>query len=166
VNARIVLEELEDLVSGAEIARRLGVSTQRVHQMRDEDDDFPEPLGRVGNSIVWRWREVEKWAHARTTRNRQPQLSCRSAGYIFETVPAEPGAVLVSKPNGEHDGEAVAWIGAPILELRPHRSGVTVVSSRYEGEITKNAKGYWTLSSARERLTPPPGRQSASRQSG
>jgi hypothetical protein len=70
-------------------------------------------------------------------------------------VPAEPGAVIVSKPNGEHEGQAVAWLGSPILELREHPAGVTVVSSRYEGEITRNPKGNWTLSSARERLVPP-----------
>lgn len=61
MNPRIVLDELDDLVSGAEIARRLGVSTQRVHQLRD-DPDFPEPLGKVGRAIVWKWRDVERWA--------------------------------------------------------------------------------------------------------
>lgn len=58
--------ELEDLVTGAEVGRRLGVSTQRVHQLA-ERDDFPAPLGRVGNSVVWRWADVEAW-NANTDR--------------------------------------------------------------------------------------------------
>jgi hypothetical protein len=53
--------ELDDLVTGAELARRIGVSTQRVHQLRTEDG-FPVPVGKVGKAIVWRWRDVETWA--------------------------------------------------------------------------------------------------------
>jgi predicted DNA-binding transcriptional regulator AlpA len=37
------------------------VTTSRIHQLRLADD-FPKPLGRVGQSIVWRWGDVEKWA--------------------------------------------------------------------------------------------------------
>lgn len=51
---------LEDLVTGAEIGRRLGVSTQYVHK-RAKQDDFPSPIGRVGNYVVWRWQDVERW---------------------------------------------------------------------------------------------------------
>ena len=58
--------ELEDLVTGAEIGRRLRLSTQRVHQLA-EREDFPRPLGRVGNSLVWRWADVSAW-DARTER--------------------------------------------------------------------------------------------------
>lgn len=53
-------EDLADLVTGAEIGRRLGISTQRVHQLAGQDS-FPRPLGRVGNSIVWRWDDLECW---------------------------------------------------------------------------------------------------------
>lgn len=53
--------DLDELVTGAELARRIGVSTQRVHQLRVEPG-FPEPIGRVGQAIVWRWRDVKPWA--------------------------------------------------------------------------------------------------------
>lgn len=53
--------ELDELVTGAELGRRLHVTTSRIHQLRLADD-FPQPLGRVGQSIVWRWGDVEKWA--------------------------------------------------------------------------------------------------------
>lgn len=52
--------ELEDLVTGAEIGRRLSLSTQRVHQLAAQPG-FPRPLGRVGNYVVWRWADVELW---------------------------------------------------------------------------------------------------------
>lgn len=54
--------DLEELVTGAEIGRRIGVSTSRLHQLR-EQDGFPEPLGKVGKAIVWRWADIQKWAH-------------------------------------------------------------------------------------------------------
>lgn len=57
----VVVEDLPDLVTGADVARRLEITRQRVHQMR-EQDGFPTPLGKVGSSIVWRWADVEKWA--------------------------------------------------------------------------------------------------------
>lgn len=53
--------DLDELVTGAELGRRIGVSTQRVHQLRAEAG-FPKPLGRVGKAIVWRWADVEAWA--------------------------------------------------------------------------------------------------------
>lgn len=53
--------QLEDLVTGAEVARRLGVSRERVRQLA-EKPGFPPALGRFGNYIVWRWADVEKWA--------------------------------------------------------------------------------------------------------
>lgn len=55
--------ELADLVTGAEIARRLGMSTQRAHQLAARTD-FPEPLGRVGNAIVWKWEAISCWARS------------------------------------------------------------------------------------------------------
>lgn len=48
------------LLTAGDIARLLGVSRQRVHVLRRRDD-FPEPLGRVGNYPVWHTREIERW---------------------------------------------------------------------------------------------------------
>lgn len=52
--------ELEDLVTQADIARRVGTSRQRVNQLADRDD-FPAAVGRVGNYRVWRWTDVQQW---------------------------------------------------------------------------------------------------------
>jgi hypothetical protein len=55
-------QELE-LISGAEIARGLGVSRERGRQLA-ERPDFPKPLGRLGTTNVWAWKDVEAWWHA------------------------------------------------------------------------------------------------------
>jgi predicted DNA-binding transcriptional regulator AlpA len=48
-------------VIAADIARRLGVSRQRVGILA-QHDDFPRPIGVLGRSSVWRWASVERWA--------------------------------------------------------------------------------------------------------
>lgn len=53
-------EELEDLVTGGEIAKRLHMSRARVHQLAARPD-FPQPLGRVGQSKVWKWSDIRAW---------------------------------------------------------------------------------------------------------
>lgn len=53
----------EDLVSGAEIGRRLGVSREAVRKWgKAPERDFPAPLARVGRSLVWDWSAVKTWA--------------------------------------------------------------------------------------------------------
>lgn len=54
--------ELE-LVLQPDIARRLGITRQRIHQL-SQDDDFPAPVGRLGRSRVWDWAVIETWARA------------------------------------------------------------------------------------------------------
>lgn len=52
--------ELDDLVTGAEIGRRMGVTRARVAQLAAEPG-FPPALGRVGASKVWRWADIQGW---------------------------------------------------------------------------------------------------------
>lgn len=56
-------EEPAELVSGAEIARRAGISRARLHQLATRPD-FPKPLGRIGQSKVWQWEQVRDWIAA------------------------------------------------------------------------------------------------------
>jgi predicted DNA-binding transcriptional regulator AlpA len=60
-----------ELVSGAEIGRRLGVSREAVRKWAKQPaKGFPEPLGRVGRAVVWDWSQVERWAQASGFRSR------------------------------------------------------------------------------------------------
>ena len=50
-----------ELVIAVDIAKRLGVSPQRVYVLAS-GSGFPKPLGVLGRSAVWRWSSVERWA--------------------------------------------------------------------------------------------------------
>jgi predicted DNA-binding transcriptional regulator AlpA len=50
-----------ELVIAVDIAKRLGISPQRVNVLAN-GPGFPKPLGKLGRSSVWRWSSVERWA--------------------------------------------------------------------------------------------------------
>jgi predicted DNA-binding transcriptional regulator AlpA len=50
-----------ELVIATDIAKRLGISAQRVYVLAS-GPGFPKPLGMLGRSAVWRWSTVERWA--------------------------------------------------------------------------------------------------------
>lgn len=54
---------MDDLVGTAEIAARLGIShSETVHNWRTRYPDFPAPVARLRQAMVWAWPDVEKWA--------------------------------------------------------------------------------------------------------
>lgn len=63
--------ELEDLVTAADIGRRIGRTRERARQLSQEDG-FPPAIGRLGNYTVWRWSDVEPWLAARGDGRRKP----------------------------------------------------------------------------------------------
>ena len=61
---------VEQLVTTAEFARRLGLAgSRRVRRIRRSDADFPAPVGRVGSGergpLIWYWPAAERWARRR-----------------------------------------------------------------------------------------------------
>jgi hypothetical protein len=133
----------DELVTGAEIGRRLGISRERVRQLTARSD-FPESLGRIGPANVWRWQQVIDWD---ASHRRQPMLEVESDGIRFRTVPERPGFIDVEEGDGRRRG-AVAWPGSPILSLSPVPGGVVVTTARHKGEVRRNLRGSWTLQSA------------------
>lgn len=59
--ASLVSRPVIELVGTAEIAAMLGVSQQRVHQLKQRPD-FPEPLAVLTGITIWRREDVEEWA--------------------------------------------------------------------------------------------------------
>ena len=55
------IDSRTELVIAVDIAKRLGVSPQRVYVLASSSG-FPKPLGMLGRSAVWRWSSVERWA--------------------------------------------------------------------------------------------------------
>jgi hypothetical protein len=60
----------DELVHAAEIARRLGVSRERIRQL-SYSDGFPQRLGVMASLRIWRWSDIEEWAR-RTGRLPRP----------------------------------------------------------------------------------------------
>ena len=57
--------DADDLVGAAEIAERLGLAqVQTVHTWRRRYDDFPVPVARLKQALIWSWPDVKAWARA------------------------------------------------------------------------------------------------------
>lgn len=130
-----------DLITGADVARRLGYSREYVRQLLERGDVLPAPLGRLGNYVVWNAPEFDEWA-----REQQPLLETKSDGVAFKTIPGRPGVLDVDEGDGKQRS-AVAWINAKLVELKPYpKHGALVRAESGEtGRILKNMKGNWTL---------------------
>jgi predicted DNA-binding transcriptional regulator AlpA len=58
-------------MGAAEIARRLGVSPGRVHQILATDPTFPKPRATLSMGKVWETADVERWI----TENRPDKVA-------------------------------------------------------------------------------------------
>lgn len=50
-----------ELLSGADIAERLGITRQRIAQFVSEKGRFPRPTATFGTVSVWQWGDVADW---------------------------------------------------------------------------------------------------------
>ena len=48
-------------IDTGEAAVILGVTRQRVHQLRQEFADFPTPVIERPRSMFWKQRDIERW---------------------------------------------------------------------------------------------------------
>ena len=60
-------DDRDEMLSGSDIARRLGITRQRVHQLASRGH-FPRPLVAFGTVTVWRWGDIADWASAQGRR--------------------------------------------------------------------------------------------------
>jgi predicted DNA-binding transcriptional regulator AlpA len=60
-SSSVQLDSQTDLVIAVDVAKRLGISPQRVNVLA-AGPGFPKPLGKLGRSAVWRWSSIERWA--------------------------------------------------------------------------------------------------------
>ena len=65
--------KLDRLVTATEVGRVIGVSPDRVRQLSLGDARFPDPVGLMGQAMVWRWVDVETWATGGGPDARSPQ---------------------------------------------------------------------------------------------
>ena len=55
------IDSRTELVIAVDIAKRLGISPQRVNVLA-AGHGFPKPIGKLGRSAVWQWSSIERWA--------------------------------------------------------------------------------------------------------
>src|SRR5512143_4353599 len=64
---RVAVGEPEEWVSLAEVARRVGLSGARIHELRQTDPGFP-PYRQVGRAMITSWEVARRYFAARDRR--------------------------------------------------------------------------------------------------
>ena len=95
-----------------------------------------------------RYAELLDEAEARAQHNRQPRLESIGDTYIFRSEPDAGIVKILRRADGSVDGHAIAWTGAPLLELRAEGDRLFVRSDATQGWIERNASQQWVLTSA------------------
>lgn len=67
-----------ELVTGAEVARRLGISRERVRQLAANPRRFPQPRFALGRANVWTWGDILDWADVEKRAVRKPSASAHA----------------------------------------------------------------------------------------
>lgn len=64
----------DELVNGAEVARRLGISRERVRQLVSETPlRIPRPVAETDRDRIWRWGDVAEWAALKQRKAKSPR---------------------------------------------------------------------------------------------
>jgi predicted DNA-binding transcriptional regulator AlpA len=139
-----------EVVTAREIARRLGISNGRIHQIIAADRAFPEPYGTLAGRIAWDWTRIAQWAADanRTIDTTPPGSSSYRAETDASVVTLTEVAILlgVSIPRAaelaERDtfpprigrfGRGILWDRNAIVHYREHRPDRRGVSTRVDG---------------------------------
>jgi len=97
---------MPELMSAAEIAEELGVSRQRVHQLRSTTG-FPEPLADLRGGAVWDAAAVRKFAETWERRPGRPRLITVHGIPSAEQF-GRPTLTLID-PTSENEADVVRW---------------------------------------------------------
>lgn len=86
--------DTSELAGLAEVAELLGVSRERVRQLRAEPG-FPEPVAELQATPLWRRGDVAVWDSSRRRRpGRRPEKLDVAALADIVSAPLRPGAEL------------------------------------------------------------------------
>jgi hypothetical protein len=77
--AEALRPDTPELMAATDVAEYLGVARQRVHQLRTEHPDFPDPYQVLGSGAVWTKPAIEhfdaNWSRKPGRRPRVPLIS-------------------------------------------------------------------------------------------
>lgn len=87
---RLAEPAIPALVAAADAADLLGVSRQRIHQLRGEDVGFPEPVDELKQGPLWTRASIEAFG-----RDRKPRGRPKLRGVPGDSVPKARGGQRV-----------------------------------------------------------------------
>lgn len=109
---RVAVGEPEEWVSLAEVARRVGISGARIHELRQTDPGFP-PYRQVGRAMITSWEVARRYFESRDRRpGRKGWARARRDSGVAASVSPDNMA-----PQGQAGGEV-----QPRLSTMPSRS--------------------------------------------
>jgi hypothetical protein len=106
-DADLAVSNFPHLVGTAEVAELLGVSRQRIHELR-KADRFPEPMIELAAGPIWLRPAIEKWDAERDRRpGRRPKVD-------MSVADAADMVLVLEEARRENGGltpeEETAWI--------------------------------------------------------
>lgn len=99
-NTTVLRVSPDDLVSAADIARRMNVSREAARNWIDGlrgGGGFPAPLASVGKSPVWSWWEVATWLLPRREVGEERVAAAQFTAALNRVVEQKRMAALVKK---------------------------------------------------------------------
>lgn len=107
-------DEGPELVTGAEIARRLDRSRERVRQWAASPTlGFPPPVNRKGRYIVWDWQPVATWAERR-----------RDSPLVVSWTARHRAAIADTQAGARREDSATAVRGTVVSDVRLQEGSV------------------------------------------
>jgi hypothetical protein len=125
--------------------RDVRVGTERGRRCADElaqlvIDRFPAAAAQYADLLAD--------AEARAQQTRQPPMESIGTNYLFRTQPHAGVIEVLRRSDGSVDGHGVAWLGAPLLEIRADGDRLYVRSSANHGWMERNSNQHWVLANS------------------
>jgi hypothetical protein len=114
------------------------------HGRRAADELAQLLIDRFSVAAV-RYTALLAGAEAQAQQTRQPLIESVGTSYVFRTQPEAGVIEILRRSDGSVDGHGVAWLGAPLIEIRADADRLYVRSSAHHGWMERNSKQNWVL---------------------
>lgn len=111
-------------------------------------DDLAQLLIDRFSAAAARYVELLGEAEARAQQTRQSPMESVGTNYVFRTQPEAGVIEILRRSDRSVDGHGIAWLGAPLVEIRAEGDRLLVRSSTHYGWIERNSKKHWVLASS------------------
>jgi len=111
-------------------------------------DELAQAVIDQFSAATARYADLLATAEARAQKNRQPLIESVGTDYTFRTEPEAGVVEILRRSDGSVDGYGVAWLGAPLVEIRADGNRLYVRSSTNHGWIERNLRQHWVLASS------------------